>query len=68
MREPWQIYLMMFIIVALMLLGKKMMFFSNDKEDSKKNEPKDKNWLILRLLTLFSLQLQYKDGTTIQEW
>jgi len=39
MREPWQVYLMMFIVVALMVIGKKMMFFSNDKD---KNDPKDK--------------------------
>lgn len=38
MREPWQVYLMMFVVVALMLLGKKMMFF--DGKDKK--DPKDK--------------------------
>ena len=37
MREPWQVYLMMFAVVALILLGKKMMFFGDDK-----NDPKDK--------------------------
>lgn len=37
MREPWQVYLMMFVVVALMLLGKKMMLFGDNKKD-----PKDK--------------------------
>jgi|GEM_PF-3373726 len=40
MREPWQVYLMMFVVVGLILLGKKLMI-SGDSED--KNEPKDKN-------------------------
>lgn len=35
MREPWEVYLMMFIVVALILLGKKMMFFGDNENDPK---------------------------------
>ena len=38
MREPWQVYLMMFVVVSMILLGKKLMI-SDDKND----KPKDKH-------------------------
>lgn len=41
MREPWQVYLMMFVVVGLMLLGKKLMITGDSDDD--KNEPKDKH-------------------------
>ncbi|MGM0518163.1 MAG: hypothetical protein ACQERD_00810 [Campylobacterota bacterium] len=41
MREPWQVYLMMFFVIAFIMLGKKMMI-SDDSKSHKKPKDKDK--------------------------